>query len=112
MFSSAEQWIDGIRIWRAEHNGEHGPINIKTAGVLPLNFRKISETLIQEQQDDGGAQAGVDHYFDIPLQAAKAITGFKHDEEIAGIEYDRFDLLLDNDSGSSKNPWWRFWTFD
>jgi hypothetical protein len=28
----------------------------------------------------GGAKAGVDYVFDVPLAAAKLVTGFSHDE--------------------------------
>jgi len=39
----------------------------------------MADGLAAKQKAEGGKTAEVDHYFDIPLNAAKAITGFKHD---------------------------------
>lgn len=109
MFSSAEQWVSGSMLWRAEHVGENGPINLKTSGVLPPGFQAMTDALAAQQQADGGEKANVDHYFDIPLNAAKAIIGFKHDEVVPGVNYDNFDQLSQTGSGSNGKPWWRFW---
>jgi len=103
MFSSAEEWITGALTWRAVHAGENGPIDLKTSGALPPFFRSMADALAAEQEADGGKTADVDHYFDIPLNAAKVITGFKHDEKVSGVDYEHFDLLQD------QKPWWRVW---
>lgn len=104
MFSSAEVWIDGARAWRVAHTGESEPVDLEVIGVMPPEFHAMADALKAQQEADGGASAGVDHYFDIPLLAAKARTGFKHDEEIAGIDYAHFDRLL---APGSSRPWWR-----
>jgi len=79
MFSSAEEWVAGALAWRAVHAGENGPIDLKTSGTLPPSFQSMADALAAKQKAEGGKTAEVDHYFDIPLNAAKAITGFKHD---------------------------------
>ena len=109
MFSSAEYWADGAMVWRAEHLGENGPIHLKTAGILPSDFEAMADAHKEMQEADGGEKADVDHYFDIPLNAAKSIIGFKHDEEIPGIDYDRFEVLHKLPSQTERTPWWRFW---
>jgi hypothetical protein len=80
MVSSAEQWADGARIWRAEHIGENGPIHLTAEGALPADFQSMADAQKKLQSDDGGEKSEVDHYFDIPLRAAQNIVGFKHDE--------------------------------
>ncbi len=109
MFSSAEQWVGGAMLWRAEHVGENGPINLKTSGVLPPTFEDMADAHAAQQQAEGGEKANVDHYFDIPLNAAKTIIGFKHDEEIPSVKYGNFDLLSQSSSLKTGKPWWRFW---
>ena len=109
MFSSAEYWTDGNQVWRAEHVGENGPIHLKTSGILPPGFEAMAAAHKEAQEADGGEKAGVDHYFDIPLNAAKAITGFKHDEGIPGVDYEGFEVLLKASSSTASKPWWRFW---
>lgn len=109
MFSSAEQWVDGTMLWRAEHVGENGLINLKTSGVLPPTFQAMVDAQAAKQQAEGGETANVDHYFDIPLNAAKTIIGFKHDEEVLGVKYDNFELLSQSVPLRTGNPWWQFW---
>jgi len=93
MFSSAEQWIGGKRLWRIEHQAEDSPIHLATAGSLPASFSSIAAKQKAAQEAAGGEDADVDLYFEIPLLVAKGITGFKHDDVIDGIDYDRFDVL-------------------
>jgi hypothetical protein len=105
MFSAAEYWAGGNRVWRAEHVGENGPIHLETSGILPPGFDALSAVHKQAQEADGGAKADVDHYFDIPLDAAKAIMGFRHDEDVKGVDYEGFEVL----SSTDHKPWWCFW---
>jgi hypothetical protein len=109
MFSSAEYWKGGSRVWRAEHDSENGPIHLRTTGVLPVEFEAMAQECRGQQREEGGADAGVDYYFDIPLNAAKSIMGFKHDEEISGVDYDRFEVLDEAGAAKGRKPWWRFW---
>ena len=93
MFSSAEEWRSGKQIWCARHEGENGPINLQTTGVLPPSFQALERKFKEAQESDGGADADVDYYFEIPLMAAKQIMGFKHDEDVPGVTDEEFDLL-------------------
>lgn len=108
MFSSAEYWADGKMIWRAEHVGEDGPIHLKTSGVLPPDFETMAAAHEAQQEADGGEKAGVDDYFDIPLNAARSVIGFKHDEEIPGVDYDKFEVLGKAPTSKGNTPWWCF----
>ena len=103
MFSSAEQWTGGARVWRVEHVGENGPIQLTTDGALPVDFRSIADAQKKLQSDDGGEKAGVDHYFEIPLNAAQIIIGFKHDETNFGEN--GFQVF----ESSGKKSRWKLW---
>jgi hypothetical protein len=109
MFSSAEYWAAGNQVWRAEHVGEDGPIHLKTSGALPTGFEAMAAEYKDAQEADCGEKAGVDHYFEIPLIAAKEIIGFKHYEDIPGVDYEGFEVLRDGLSSVNSKPWWRFW---
>lgn len=109
MFSSAEYWAGGKQVWRVEHVGENGPVHLNTSGILPLGFEAMAAAHKEAQEADGGEKADVDHYFDIPLNAAKEIIGFKHDEDIPGVDYDSFEVLCEISSSTDSKPWWRFW---
>jgi hypothetical protein len=63
----------------------------------------------QEAQDAEDADAAeVDFFFEVPLQLAHRIAGFKHDEEIAGINYEAFHVY-DSQSGTPGRKWWQVW---
>jgi hypothetical protein len=109
MFSSVEEWAAGALVWRAVHAGENGPIDLKTSGTLPPSFQPMADALMAKQEAEGGKTAGVDYYFDIPLNAARAIMGFKHDETVSGVDYDKFELLKDTSASEHRKPWWRVW---
>jgi hypothetical protein len=109
MFSSAEEWQAGKRVWRAEHAGENGPINLKTSGTLPPSFEAMEKEFRTQQEAEGGEEAGVDYYFEIPLTAAQTIMGFKHDEDVPGVNPEEFELLSDTASPPAAKSRWKFW---
>ncbi len=81
MASSAELWSGGKRKWWLSHQGEEGPKGLDTEGGLPDCFSTIRQEQEQLQAAKGGEKANVDHIFDIPLNVAESIVGFKHDED-------------------------------
>jgi hypothetical protein len=109
MFSCAEEWVAGALRWRAVHVGEDGPIDLKTIGALPSSFQPMADAFAAKQQAECGETAAVDYYFEIPLNAARLITGFKHDENVPGLDYEQFDLLQEMNSSEHKRPWWKVW---
>ena len=79
MFSSAEEWRNGERVWGAIHVPDAGLYHIGVEGGLPEAYAAIHQRQVAEQEKEGGQDAGVDHIIDIPLELAAAITGFRHD---------------------------------
>ncbi len=80
MFSSAEEWANGERVWGAIHVSEAGLYHIGVEGALPEAYASIHQRQFDKQEQDGGKDAGVDHIIDIPLELAAAITGYRHDQ--------------------------------
>jgi len=35
--------------------------------------------------------------------------GFKHDEQVPGINYEKFDLLREETAPQDQKPWWKVW---
>ena len=106
MVCTAEAWKDSARVWRIEHNAQESIDHINARGALPDMYISIKDSLSKQQKEAGGKGADTDFFFDIPLQTAKSIVGFKHDED-SGLEDDSFEVL-EGPKGSSK-PWWKFW---
>jgi hypothetical protein len=90
MFSSAEEWRQGRQLWQVQHDQVSSRPALETTGNPPGDFAALKKS-----------HAG--KVFDVPLQLARSITGFKHDDATAR----RYELL-DWRSEPAK-PWWKFW---
>ncbi|HKV25087.1 MAG TPA: hypothetical protein VJN93_10900 [Candidatus Acidoferrum sp.] len=96
MFSSAACWKDGQQVWRVFHNGgDEGAEHLETSGRLPAEFESIRKQQFAKQQEENAAgdELGVDHVFEIPLNLAKSLTGFRHDDPLSGLVDDGFEAL-------------------
>lgn len=93
MASSAELWSDGSRQWWISHESEDGPKGLHTEGRLPKCFAAIRDEMERARRAAGGDEADVDHVFAIPLEVARALVGFKHDESCDAVVGDGFAVL-------------------
>jgi len=96
MFSSAAAWKNGKQIWRVAHDGgEDQILHLETSGDLPAEFESIHKELFAKQEQEASApdDPKVDHVYDLPAELAKALTGFRHDEDITGVSGDIYEVL-------------------
>jgi hypothetical protein len=80
MNSLAMEWRDGKQIWSVFWDGGAEEKQLQVEGQLPDNFNEVREdiaALHAEMDRDGG---GVDVVFELPLDLAEEITGFRHDQ--------------------------------
>ena len=85
MVSSAANWKDGVQVWSVTHDTQQGDRHLDVQGALPVAFPAIRDRLTEEQQKDDG----VDFIFNIPVDLAKEMTGYSH-EERPPITFDNF----------------------
>ncbi len=104
MCSSAAGWRDGQCTWSIAHDAQQDMLDLTTSGQPPDSFRQIRSKLLAQQEAEGGTKAEVDLVFDIPLQVAKSIVGFKHDENTEWSDQASFEAYQD-----MRRPWWKFW---
>jgi hypothetical protein len=70
MQSSAFAWKNGENVWAAVHDAQNGGAkHLEAEGDFPAAFSAIREQ---------------DHMFDAPIDLAKAVTGFRHDQALPG----------------------------
>ncbi len=100
MFSSSEQWTNGQRLWRLQHQGDKDFENLGVLGDPPDGFSEIEKDCRHRQATDT-EKPPVDFIFEVPLLTAKSITTFKHDES----DWQGFEAL----QWLAAKPWWRFW---
>jgi hypothetical protein len=91
--SSAELWSKGDRKWWLSHEGENGPKGLEVDGEPPEIYPAIRKEMEDLQLAEGGDEAGVDYLFEIPLEVAKSLVGFKHDEICTHLIGKHFDVM-------------------
>ena len=85
MVSRAAAWKSGEQIWCVTHDAQQGDGHLDVQGEPPAGFVAIRDRLTTQQEEDGGA----DYIFNIPVDLAKEITGYSH-EESSVITFDNF----------------------
>jgi hypothetical protein len=108
MFSHASFWSRGSEVWSVTHDAQQAIDHVDASGQLPAYFPEIRERLLSQQAAEGGDEAGVDLIFDLPLETAKRVTGFKHDAVGEPARFDVLELIGGSILGRSK-PWWKLW---
>ena len=101
MVSVATGWKDGQRVWSVTHDGQQDMYHLQTEGELPAAFTDIRDRLRSEQHAAGGRKVTVDFIFDVPVELAQALTGYRHDADIPGARADPFEVLVEIPSGAS-----------
>jgi hypothetical protein len=83
MFQEARGYAAGAEIWRITHDPNKGRslYHLEVAGEPPASLEATRRQAIAEQDAEGGEDAGVDLICDVPLDIARSICGFKHDDE-------------------------------
>lgn len=112
MFSSAEFWVHGEKVWSVEHDAQQDMRHLKTEGTLPATYNiAAAEAAEQQDAEDLGAKE-VDFYFEVPLQIANEVVGFKHDEENAALDHNHFEVYASLSkplSDGAVRKWWQVW---
>ena len=79
MFSAAAFFEHGHNLWSIVHDFERGFYDLETIGSLPVEFVAVRDQPTKEQNENCGGDSDVDFIFDVPLDTAAAICGYKHD---------------------------------
>ena len=86
--SSASGWKNGAAIWSILHDSQRGMRHLDVTGDPPEQLNAIRTRLMDEQSADGGDEGDVDYIFDVPVEVALALTGFRHDECVDGAKFE------------------------
>lgn len=78
--SLATEWRDGAQVWSVSHDGSEGGDQLAVEGQLPEVFEELHQEAVAAQEESRKEGGEVDFVFDIPLDLAAEVTGFRHDE--------------------------------
>ena len=111
MVSVATGWKDGRRVWSVTHDAQRDMEHLDTHGELPATFSGIRDGLRSKQQAAGGRKADVDYIFDVPVELAKTLTGYRHDADIPGTGGHPFEVLAQTSASppasGERPPFWK-----
>ncbi len=91
MNSLATEWRDGRQAWSVSHDGSEGGDTLEVEGVMPDVFEELRQEAMAAQAEAEAGDAGF--AFDIPLDLAAEVTGFRHDELGFDDEIEPFTAL-------------------
>jgi hypothetical protein len=80
MVSEAVGWRDGKKIWFVLHDTQKKIGHMEAKGELPPAYEAIRASLYAEQDSSDVPEA--DYLFDIPVETARSVTGYRHDIRI------------------------------
>jgi len=90
MASQATGWREGRRTWLVYHDSQQGTQHLDVEGEPPEGFAAIRDGLFAKQT--GG---GCDYIFDIPVETARSLTGYRYDQDIPGLSGEVFEVLTE-----------------
>jgi hypothetical protein len=121
MCSSASGWNNGVPAWSVVHDSQQGLQHLDAQGDLPPVFSAVRDRLSTAQAQRGDA----DYIFDVPVEVAKAITGFRHDDCEPTVRFERLlgpsqtnfpgvpktecDPKERIEPRSAPRKWWQIW---
>ena len=80
MASNAAFYEDGRHLWTVSHQSDKDIYDLEVRGTPPEAFQEIKDRLLEQQHENDGETADVDHVFGAPLEMAAALCGYRHDE--------------------------------
>ena len=106
MASGFSRWVNGARVLEVAHDSQQGVQHLETTGNLSSEAKAIIEeaTTSQNKEDEGDAE--VDFFFDIPIDIAYGLTGFRHDHANPDGVVAKYEVLEAIPRRHSRS-WWK-----
>jgi len=93
MVSAASEWADGKEKWSIRHDAQQGLGHLEISGEPPSGAAEIVADARKAQAAEDAGSAEVDFIFDIPINVAERVTGYRYDRaQVQGVAVS-FDVL-------------------
>jgi hypothetical protein len=105
MASFSAQWKNGKQLWSLMHDAQSRIDRLDVEGEPPPSFAEIRDRLQAEQIAAKARKERVDYIFDIPVEVASSITGYRHDYALPDDWEVTFEALIS--TRPERRPWWK-----
>lgn len=105
MVSAFVSWNDGKKVLEAHHNAQVSVRHLDVRGSLSPEMTRIVDDAMRSQRTEDAGEASTDFVFDIPVDLAWHLTGFRHDRDIDDGGDQQFDIL-EKLGGPKGRGWW------
>jgi hypothetical protein len=103
MYSAAAAWNRGREVWAVIHSSEQARAHLAARGELPTGWAETRDERLAEQAEADAAGDDVDYVYEVPLEVAKLVVGFRLDSD------DDDDLEYVTLVATAPKPWWKLW---
>lgn len=79
MVSISSEYRNGSKLWSIEHDAQIGDLHLEVQGAPPKALKPIRETFLKQQKSQDETGLLVDFLFEVPIELAANITGYRHD---------------------------------
>jgi len=116
MISYASFWQGGRNTWQIRHDPSQGGEHLEASGDLPPEFPVFRDNAIDKQRAQQERRKpgewGVDHVFDVALDTAATITGYRHDQVVEADFFRNLQTLVPTNGNvltklSQPPKWWQ-----
>jgi hypothetical protein len=99
MASKATGWKDGQMKWSVTHDCQKSRQHLDVQGEPPAEFAAIRDRLLAKDKP-----GQVDYIFNIPVEIAQSVAGYRHDRDVPGLTGDVFEVLAGTVERTSAEP--------
>lgn len=86
MVSYASLWQEGRYVWQIRHDSSQGRGHLEVRGDLPSAFGDFRSIAMDKQRAEDARRKsgewGVDYFFEVPIDTAATMTGYRHDSTV------------------------------
>jgi len=95
MISYGSFWQGSQPIWKIRHDSRQGGEHLEAFGDLPPEFANFRDIAVDKQRSQRlePSEWRVDYVFDVPLDTAATITGYRHNRRVERDFFTNFQVL-------------------
>jgi hypothetical protein len=91
MVSGSFFYKNGHQVWSVTHQSQKGVKDLSVEGEVPEVLTDIRNQLLKRQDEAGDQKPRVDYVFDVPVQLAAELCGYRHDRFVGGATFTRLE---------------------